>query len=331
MDDRLIFTVGSAAFRWSDVVFAARRWGTWDELERRTAEGIACLRAAAAVGKVGRSPVISERELEGAADEFRYRRDLLAGDELSAWLEARGLGLDDWREHIARSVAREHFAANLDELGVGLRPSPEKIASKIDAEGLCSGAFAKMAERLSGIAACRDQLRSEGRDVGTEAGPPLDDRSLDGLELAHRRLMEDVATRQAIEREVAARTLDWIRISAVSGEFPDEDTAREAAMCVRHDGQDLAAAAARAGVDAWPWTVFMEDAADTWRPALVGARVGDLVGPIRDSGGFALLLVTAKVLPEPADPEVHERATANLLTRAVDRAVNDRVVWHAAL
>jgi hypothetical protein len=328
MDDRLIFTVGSAAFNWSDVAFAAKRWGMWDRLERTTAEGIASAFAVWTDGPHGR---ILDGELEATAEEFRYRRDLLSADELTAWLDTRGLDLGDWREHIARVVGRERAGADIDELLSRHRPSPEEIASKIEAEGLCSGAFGEMAERLAGLAACWDQRRSEGRNDEPDARLPLDDRSLDAIEAAHRSFVDGVATDGAIAHEVGARSLDWIRISGVWSDFADEETALEAAMCVRQDGLELVAAAARAKVVARPWTSFVEDAGGEWQLPLVRARPGDLVGPIRDGVGFGLLHVLAKVLPGPTDPDVRERASASLVARAVERAVNDRVVWHAAL
>ena len=69
----------------------------------------------------------------------------------------------------------------------------------------------------------------------------------------------------------------------------------------------------------------------SWRSALVPARPGDLLGPIRDEPDYILVHVEAKFLPHVSDPAARARARASLVARAVDRAVNDLVVWHAEL
>src|SRR6266516_2809317 len=124
MDDRLIFTVWPTEFRWSDVVRAGKQWGLWDQIEREAAEGIACVRMMESLGLS-----IPSDELEGFAADFRYRRDLLAGDELTRWLEDRELEVEDWTRYIARSLARQRFARELDDLVLRDQPSPEEIAA----------------------------------------------------------------------------------------------------------------------------------------------------------------------------------------------------------
>jgi len=55
MEDRVIFSVDGVDFRWADVEFAARLWGTWEQLEDRTRSGLAAAEAAHVVRPIDRT------------------------------------------------------------------------------------------------------------------------------------------------------------------------------------------------------------------------------------------------------------------------------------
>ena len=82
-----------------------------------------------------------------------------------------------------------------------------------------------------------------------------------------------------LAREVERRGLEWLRIEGTSVELPTEGMAREAALLVRDDGRPLAEVAAECGVQARSLRVYVGEVDADLAPALLGANVGDLIGP----------------------------------------------------
>jgi hypothetical protein len=287
---RPLFRVGDAVFTWAHVVERARETGEWTELEGQVRTGLAALRDA--------SP--SEDDVEAAARAFRYTRGLLAGDELDAWLEARGLSIAVWHDYLRRMLAR---ASAPDAEGEG-DPAPY-----VWAEGICSGMLEAAAHELASLVA-----------VAPDASP---DRRDDEYE-AH---WNAAASDAAIAREVEANRLEWVRVRYDVVTVPDEDAAAEVAMCVRSDGEPFAEVAERVGavVDE------REDWADEIEPELasrfVAADAGTVVGPTPVENGFAVALLHSKTPPVLDDEDVRERAAFALGERAVARATDERVTW----
>ena len=121
-------------------------------------------------------------------------------------------------------------------------------------------------------------------------------------------------------------------VRSVSGAvFRDNDAAREAALCVREDGRDLAEVAAEADADLEEADWYLDEVDEALRDRLVGAQSGDLLGPLPLKDGHLVVSVVAKHLPSAADPSVRARAERALLGSAVEREVVNRVTWQDAL
>jgi hypothetical protein len=233
-------------------------------------------------------------EVTDAGNRFRYAHNLLAGEELNDWLEHWQLSLADWRAYVERDLARARSS------GEGTA-APGEVAETVWAEAVCSGFLQRLAERVAG------------------------DRA---LELAGG--AED-ATEEAIAHELELHRLEWLRLEGRTLSFPLEDTAREAALCVREDGRALDDVARDCGTQAFPLSVYAGDLAPDLSSALVAAREGELVGPLRYDHGFALVLVERKTPPEQDDPAARRRAEERIARRVVERAVVEHVEWHERL
>ncbi|HEY7676696.1 MAG TPA: hypothetical protein VIG69_06475, partial [Candidatus Methylomirabilis sp.] len=297
-------------------------------------------------------------QVEAAANEFRYERDLLTAAETEAWLARWGLTTDDWMESIQRSVLRREWAPELAEIVEAHPVAEEEIADATGPEGICSGHFARFARKLAGRAAAYDRMREEAAAEGPPEGSDaqvaraaaaaaaeVGSRGLPGipapvcreklaalarLEQVFSRFRERALTPAAIRDAVGARRLDWVRLHCRTAAFPDEQKAREAALCVREDGVGLGEAARAAKGAVRESRFFLDEADPESRHAFLGAAKGDLVGPLPVDGGFALYHVLEKVLPAPEDPAIRPRAEREALERAVDREINDRVRWRTA-
>jgi hypothetical protein len=288
--ERPLFRVGDAVFTWADVVERTRETGEWAELEREVRAGLAAVREAPPV----------EDDVDAAARAFRYVRGLLAGDELDAWLEARGLSADAWQDYLRRILARE--AAPEAE-------GDEDPARYVWAEGICSGVLEAAAHELASLVAVAPEAPPEPRDEEYEA------------------FWNAAATDAAIAREVEANRLVWVRVRYDAVTVPDEDAAGEVAMCVRSDGEPLAEVAARVGAVLDEREDWLDEIEPELATRFAAAETGTVVGPVPVETGFAVALLHARTPPTVDDEDVRERAAYAVASRAVTRATDERVTW----
>lgn len=313
---RSVFTVAGRTFAWEDVLLAAELRGDLDVLERQTRQGLACMQRLAAEGDT-----LPSEEVRAAATTFRYDRNLLAAEELEAWLEAHGLTASDWNAYLRRLLLRERWSDELERVASVFAVGDDEVAAAMPAEAACTGFLRRAAEQLAEDAALA---------AADEAGDDETDRRTviaalaRGAEVVRARLPSP----DELERELAAHALDWIRIEAETLELADLETAREAALCVRVDGRSLADVADECGLTADLLVLYLGDAAPELRIALVSATPGELVGPIERGDGHLLLQVRTKTEPSADDPELGRRAAAVLAARTVERELRDRVLWH---
>jgi hypothetical protein len=348
-----IFTVAGTPYAWEDLVLAGCLWGDWAALEARARDGLACLARLDDLDEDDEDAP-DEDEVEAAAAEFRYARDLVAASDLEAWLERRGLDVDGWHDFVRRTLLRERWAEDLDGIRAEYAVDPEDVAAALDCEAVCSGLAANVAARLAARAAIH--ARAGAADGGVPAGEAeaiaagvpeallaraLPDvpaavrrerlRALAELEATWRRFTAATASPEAVRALVASRRLDWMRVAAQMVVAPDEDVARELALCVRVDHRALAEVAGEAALAATASELWVEEVDETLRDALVGAQPGDVLGPLPIKDGHLVVVVGDKRLPADDDPAVRARAEQALLVRTVDREVTNRVTWHETL
>jgi len=322
--DEKLFSVGGTACTGRDVVAAARRWGDWSRFEEEVRQGLACAERADDTDED-----LDDDELERAAQEFRYERDLISGQEMQAWLARWALDADDWMEHLRRARLRARWAGELASIAAEYPPAPGAVEAAVHADAVCSGFLAAAARKLAGRAAAAARAREEGWIAAAPAGGDLE-AALDWIDAGFQRFTERVVTSEALAGQVALHRLDWIRAECRCLVLPTLESAREAALCVREDGMSLDEVARNAGVSVEPANGFLDAYDPALHDALRAARPGELVGPTPCGEGIALVLVCDKVLPALVDPVVRRRAEARLLEAAILREVHQRVAWHRA-
>ena len=311
------FRVDGVGYRWSTVFADARRRGDWQILEIEVRQALACAKLVAKGG-----PPL-EREVErSTANEFRRARRLHAAEDVEAWLGARGLTVRQWRRYIRGEALRQRHAAELADLVEEHPADDAAVHNTLPIWGWCSGAFPRWAEALAARAATAAAL-------GETGDPDHPDGSVDlqSLDEHFDRFAADAATPDRLAALIAARYLPWLRIDGDLVAFSDEDTAREALLCVREDGWSLADVAAVGGGQLRRRALLAEELDVEVRHHVVRARDGDLLGPLPLDGRPALLFVRHKRAPDIDDDEVRVRATRELVDTAVGREVADRVEW----
>jgi len=198
---------------------------------------------------------------------------------------------------------------------MGRNEKEKADAAAVDA--ICSGLLVRCAGRLA-------------EDVALAADAGLRESRLALVLRAADDARSGSTPPEAVERELLTHGLDWTRIECELLQLPDAGTAREAAMCIRVDGQTIAEVAEAAGVPVVRLSTLIEDADASFAPYLGGAGSGELIGPVEHAGGHTLILVGIRTPPAASDPELRRRAAALLEQRAAQRAVRTFVEWHDA-
>ena len=73
--------------------------------------------------------------LRAAATAFRHEHNLLAADELEAWLAARGLAVADWNAYLRRLLLRERWAEELERIESEFAVGDEEVEAALAGRG----------------------------------------------------------------------------------------------------------------------------------------------------------------------------------------------------
>ncbi len=294
-----MLSVGDEVYRWADVVQLAQLGGEWAELQDDVRSGLVALR------EIDRSDEpLDEEEVAEAGRTFRYERGLLSADELEAWLDRNGLTTEEWEAHLQRAVARDRVPD-----AVAATDADPEIEAETWVEGICSGVLEEVAYRLAAF-------------VAVAPGAPLEQAEAELEEFSQR-----TATDEAIVREIDGNRLEWIRFRYDAIDFTDEDAAREAALCVRSEGDSLAQVAERAGVPLEEREDWLDEVDPGLAPRFLAAEQGAVIGPVQAADHYVVAHVHEKTPPTVDDEDVRARAGWAVTERAVERQINERVVW----
>lgn len=346
---RAVFTVGRRKYRWEDVVLAGHLWGDVARLEHRTREAIACHKRLDDGGEA-----LTEAEVEGAAEEWRYERDLLSADDLLEWLTARGIDMDNWLGYIDRLALLTRWSTELDGIVRAYEVSSDEVDAAMYVEAVCSGILGVLAERLAGQAAVYDRLtepssrsktstKSQRKDLLAALPAHVKRRGVIGVAPAATReradlvadivasfdrFVDEIAAPAALEREIEAHALDWTRMVCETVAFSSEEAAREAALLIREDGMRLRQAAKVATAVVRKAAYVLEDVDGELKDRLVGALPGELIGPLDGESGSLLVWVVDRVSPSITDAPILARARERVIRRTIRREISRRVRWH---
>ena len=322
---QLVFSIGRQQYYWDDVILSARLRGNWADLEKELHEGIACLKRLDEAEEE-----LDPEALESAANDFRYQRDLLTTEEAEAWLNRWGLSAESWMEYLQRFILRRKWADQLVEIVARYRVTKKEIHKCRHTEAICSGYLARFARALAARASAHEKALESGwvRDEPKSAEAAGRIRL---LEANYQRFCDHMVDAQGIKNEIYSHRLDWIRFRCRYVLFPQEQMAREAALCARDDGMQLDEVAANASIALQNATIYLDEVEPSLRDRFLSAEKGALIGPLNWDKAFGLFLVEDKIIPAVEDPEIKQRAQETLLESAVNREINKRAKWHARL
>lgn len=314
-----VFSLGDDIYTWQDVVAHARATGDWASLEQAAREGAAC-EALADSGEIDEP----DADIEHAAEEFRYERDLVTAAEMEEWLAEHGLTAADWMGAMRRLVLRQQWAADLEAIVSEQDPDDESVQEALEADLRSSGMDRTLSQRFAADVAAAAAWHGANSQGGAPPG-----RDLAGVLEGARSYRASVVTDDAIEREITAAHLDWIRVECRALAFEDEAEAREGVFCLREDGIELDELAADAHVETEDVDFYVGDIAPDRRAPFLSAQVGEVIGPVALQGAHAIYQVTGKVMPSVDDEALIRRARDAIVGRAIATEVANRIRWHA--
>lgn len=355
--DRTAFSLDGAPVTVGDVLAASWIGGWTRPLEATVREDLAKSAIAAE-----RGVEISADRLQAALDGWRISRDLEAVEDLDAWLEDRGLTLDDVLEHLERVILRRTRCGEADLARCA--PDPDVVLALLPLEATLTGELETLAERFALHCVC--EVPAASREAGTDDAPAamspherirrelLAERDADGIadleeacetlgvlparleellaiETRFRLFQSDVLSLSRLRAAVTDFHDELVRYEVATAACPSEDVAREIVCCVRIDGDAFARSVARAGIPCRRDSAWLGDL-----PRIpFGHRVPTtpplgLLGPDVVDGKHLVGQLLERHEPDLSAPAVAERVRDRLLDRVLRSAIADRVRFPVA-
>lgn len=288
----IAFSVGDTPVTVGDVLRAEHARGALQPVEELLAWKAACLAEADRL-----SLGVDEDAVDERSTAFRYERDLVAAEEIEAWLEARGLTPDEFQDHFADG---QLFSALRDQVAApegDTKTDWTALAAELHFSGAFPGHAVQHSRRLLVWAA----------SGATGEPDPAE------LESAYQAACTALLTPAALAQELAGARLPLTLIDYESAEFDSVDAAREALLCIRDDGMALDEVTRESGFPHSRQESLAEDVPEDQREPLLWAPLGALQGPTAFGGVFRLWRVFARTEPRLTDPEVRRRVEARVL------------------
>jgi hypothetical protein len=331
--DVIVCACGTQEYTARDAVDAAIFRG---ELEEKWQ---AFLRHVAAEGRADELELeLDESAISAAAEEFRYRHDLITAEETEAWLANRGLTFEDFSDFFARQYCLGAVDEGLSPERIEYTSAAPELRELFIAELILSGALEDMiiklmwrlAARCAGKEPASEAIAAEKRKflhrIGIEAAQLadwLEEMGRDSqwlnemlaIEAAYVAHCNALLVPEARQRELMALRLRLTRFEIELIELESHDAAKEALFCVREDGMSLEEVATEGRYPYRRANFLLEDLPADAQQKYLSISQGDLLEPMPHSDGFELCRIIKKVEPGLEDPTVKLRIDQRLLNR----------------
>ena len=279
---------------------------------------------------------LDESAISAAAEEFRYRHDLITAEETEAWLANRGLTFDNFSDYFARQYCVGAVDEGFSPEQIGYTSAAPELRDLFVAELILSGALEDMTIKLMWrLAACCAGKEPTLEAIAAEKRKFLHRISVEPAQLAHwlkelgrdsQWLNEMVAIEaaygahcdtllvpEARQRELMALRLHLTRFEIELIELESHDAAKEAQFCVREDGMSMEEVATEGRYPYRRADFLLEDLPADAQQKYLSVSPGNMLEPMPHGDGFELCRIIKKVEPRLEDPSVKSRVDQRLL------------------
>jgi hypothetical protein len=281
---------------------------------------------------------LDESAISAAAEEFRYRHDLITAEETEKWLSNRGLIFEDFSDYFARQYCVGAIDEGFSSEQIAYTSAARELRHLFLAELILSGALEEMTNKLMWRLAARcagkeptpDAIDAEKRKflhrIAIEAAQLTswleemgrDSQWLDemlAIEAVYGAHCDTLLVPEARQRELMALRLRLTRFEIELIELESQDAAQEALFCVREDGMSLEEVATEGRYPYRRANFLLEDLPADAQQKYLSVSQGDLLEPMPHNDGFELCRIIKKVEPRLEDPTVKLRIDQRLLNQ----------------
>src|SRR5437762_1436924 len=279
---------------------------------------------------------LDESAISAAAEEFRYRHDLITVEETEAWLANRGLTFDDFSDYFAR----QYCVGAVDEISspepIGFASAAPELRDLFVAGLIFSGVLETMttklmwrlAARCAGKGSTSEAIAAEKRKFlhriniePAQLAHWLEELGRDSqwlnemlaIEAAYGAYCDTLLVPEARQRELMALRLHLTRFEIELIELESHDAAKEAQFCVREDGMSMEEVATEGRYPYRRADFLLEDLPADAQQKYLSVSPGDMLEPMPHGDGFELCRIIKKVEPQLEDPSVKSRVDQRLL------------------
>ena len=279
---------------------------------------------------------LDDSAISAAAEEFRYRYDLITAEETEAWLANRGLTFGDFSDYFGRQYCVGAVKEDFSPEQIGYTSADPELRELFVAELILSGALEDMTMKLMRRLAARcagkeptseaiavekqkfsDRIAVEPAQVAHWLeGLNRDSAWLDemlAMEAAYMTHCDTLLAPEACQRELMSLRLRLTRIEIERIELESRDAAKEALFCVREDGMSMEEVATEGGYPYRRAEFFLEDVPTDVQQKYLSVSQGHLLEPMPRGDGFELCRVISKLEPRLEDPMIKSRVDQRLL------------------
>lgn len=283
---------------------------------------------------------LDEDAIDLAAEQFRYRNDLITAEETEQWLAMRSLSLDDFSDYFAREYCGNALAEKVTPEAVDYFSAPKELRQLFAAELILSGdldlMITEFSWRLAAAAAvAKEEIDPEKIEMERQSffertglSPETLPKWLERIgrdpqwfelmlraEVEYRRRSDSLLTPQTRQRELVRLRLPLTRFETEVIELESRDAAQEALFCVREDGMSMEEVAVEGRYPYKTLSFLQEDIPAELQQKFLSVLPGEVLDPVPRGDAFELYRITEKAEPKGDDPAVQERIDNLLLHR----------------
>ena len=281
---------------------------------------------------------LDESAISAAAEEFRYRHDLITAEETERWLSSRGLTFEDFSDYFARQYCGGAVDESFSSEQIAYTSAPQELRDLFVAELILSGQLEDMTTKLR----WRLAARCAGNEPTPDAIPAEEQKFLHririepaqlanwleeigrdpqwlnemlAIEAAYGTHCDRLLALEARQRELMGLRLHLTRFETEVIELESHDAAKEALFCVREDGMSMEEVATEGLYPYRRADFLLEDLPADAQQKYLSVSEGDLLEPMARGDGFEVCRVIRKVEPRLEDPTVKLRIDQRLLNQ----------------
>lgn len=291
-------------------------------------------------------------ELQAAAEDYRYERNLITAEEVESWLQEHNLTLEDFNAYLTQDHWFRRFFPDLNQIRLEYSPSENFTAPRIWSEMILEDRlkefvipvawrvavmreFARdplpqgLAEKVKKVFFERMASSASDLESWLERNSCSKDwfEELSAMEAYFQKFRSSMLTPEMCLRQMHTHQLDLTRVEGEGLGFSSEEIAHESFLCITEDGENPKAVTQRAQGSTTRFSWLVKDLPEEWQQKFFSARTGEWLPPKEWNGAFRVFRVKRKVNPDLNDTEVRHWIEEKVLTLSLNPLVDKHIGW----